>query len=256
MATNMIIDSSKLHISMITNELFVNLANVSCSSFNNSNIIVHLNKIDVKTNTHNNGLFSESWYECLEKKIIFADFLFKHMQYNDVLLVCDADVYCFNADNVFALKDYLHNQNLDMVGMADYFDQYYEDNPTERLKINCGFFLIRKTKNSKDFFNKILLHNFTSFQFGEQDIVNEIILKQNHGLNYRILCPTEYVMGCHLDRVISEANKNISILHTTCTHNLQEKQQQINKAIKHYGFSDIEWTNAQLTKKEVISYNV
>lgn len=127
------------------------MANVSCSSFNNKNIVIHLNNTEIQSSDSDNGLFSNSWYKCLANKIKFSALIFKHMQYNDVLLVCDADVYCFNADNVFSLKYYLQNYNLDMIGMPDYFDQYYQENPTERLKINCGFFLVRKTKILKTF---------------------------------------------------------------------------------------------------------
>lgn len=78
--------------------------------------------------------------------------------------------------------------------------------------------------------------------------MNEIILKQNHGLNYEILSPKEYVMGCHLDRALDKEH-TMTVLHTTCTHNLKEKQEQIDRVINYYNMEPIEWAGAQLTKK-------
>lgn len=249
----MSIYSSKLNVCIVYTNYFKQLAYAACSSYKNHNILVHFNKCNFDTHLINGNSFrTNAWYDSLNAKIAFSNSIFKKMDYDDVILVADADVLCLNSDRVFDLKDEI--KDLDMLSQTNHFEQYYEDVLSDRLMVNCGFMAVRKTERSEDFFDKILQYDFSEFYFAEQDIVNEVILRGDHGLKYKTISPTEYILGCYLDRILSMGNLNVSLIHTTCTHNLKEKKDQIDRILKECKLQKINWNNLKITKKEVLYY--
>ena len=249
---------NNLHVSIIYNDLFKNLANLCCSSFNHQNVIVHFNNTkDINTNK-NFGLFSDSWYACLEEKIIFANSVLKKIEENEILCISDCDVYCFDSNHFYSLINQIYHSNLDMLGMCNWYEQYYmrkgcnKDINNERLMINCGFFLLRKNHKTTKFLDRVLLYNFKDFEFGEQDIINEVLLREKHlDLKYDILPPDEYFLGCYLKRI----NKSkIKLIHTTCTQNIHEKQNQLNETFDILNIKKPDWNHIPLQNKQTIFY--
>ena len=247
------IDSSKLHVCMVYNDTFNSLAVASCNSYCHKNIIVHLKKLNIPEN-NNDTLWSADWYDSLREKVSFSNDVFKRMAYGDVICVSDADVYCLNSDNVYNLRKELIDNDLDMISLSDHFKQYYAIQLTDRLKINCGFIVMRKTARSESFFDKILSYNFKDFGFAEQDIVNEVILRQDHGLRYKTLSPTEYVLGCYLNRILSIRELKVSLIHTTCTSNVRDKQNQIDKLLQACNIEPVDWLNSTIYNEQVLHY--
>jgi hypothetical protein len=244
---------NRLHVSIVYNYLFKNLSNLCCSSLNHKNIIIHLNQINIKTNQKNSGLYSKSWYNCLEEKILFALFIIKQIQDDEIVCISDCDVYCFDPNHLFALTEQIYQNELDILGMTDLYDQYEKrNNSSERIKFNCGFFLARKTTRTLNFLKKILLYDFEKFKFGEQDIVNEILLKdKNLDLKYDILPPDEYLMGCYFNRLDKNKTK---LIHTTCTHNLIEKQDQLNRAFDIFEINKPNWKDVPFKNQQTLFY--
>lgn len=245
--------SSKLNVCIVYNNTFKGLASVACSSYKNDNILVHLNKINIP-DINGDTFFTKEWRDSLKQKIAFSNSIFHKMDYDDVLCVADADVYCLNSDRVYDLKKEIKDRDLDMLGQTNWFEQYYEEVLTDRLMINCGFFVMRKTKRSHDFFDKVLEYDFSKFDFAEQDIINEVILRGDHGLKYKTISPTEYILGCYLDRVIALGNLNVSLIHTTCTSNVDQKKQQIDRIVSESKSKKIDWNDTKIRKREVLYY--
>lgn len=244
---------NKLNVCVSYNDLFKDLAYISCSSYKNKNIVVHMNQTSIGI-VSGNTLGSTEWRDSLREKISFSNSIFTSMEYGEVICIADADVYCLNSDRVFELKKQIEDDDLDILGLTNWFEQYGDDNHPERLMINCGFFLLRKTERSKGFLNNVLSYNFRDFTFGEQDIINEIILRGDHGLKYKTVCPREFILGCYLDRVLSLGDVNISLIHTTCTENVRQKKAQLDNLMEKLGLEKINWNNPVNNKTEVIYY--
>jgi hypothetical protein len=249
----MSIYSSKLNVCIVYSNTFKELAGVTCSSYKNNNILVHLNKIKIP-DIDGDTFFTKEWRDSLKEKISFSNSIFHKMDYDDALCVADADVYCLNSDRIYDLRKEIKDRDLDMLGQTNWFEQYYEEVLTDRLMINCGFFVLRKTKRSHDFLDKVLDYDFSKFDFAEQDIINEVILRSDHGLKYKTISPTEYILGCYLDRVIALGDLNVSLIHTTCTSNVDQKKQQIDRIVSESKLKKVNWNNTKIHKREVLYY--
>ena len=240
---------SKLDVIITYNRLFRNMAYASCSTLKNENIFVHLNYVEISTK-NNSGFQSSSWYECLRKKICFAENMFRDFQENDVLCVADADIYYIQPDKIYDLKSYMQNSNIEFIGGTENLSDY----PTKKNqgKLNCGFFLIKKTNNTKSFFSDVLNYNFSDYDFGEQDIINNLVVKNK--INSEILSPIDFPMGCYIDWSTSQKKTPVYFMHSTCTANLKEKEKQIDDLINYYNLPKVKWFRTPLTKKEYALY--
>lgn len=246
---------SILNVIITYNKLFRGMAYASCSSLKNKNIFVHLNYVDVSTK-NNQGYKSSSWYQCLDKKIKFANKKFEEMEYGEILCVSDADVHYFDSDKVFEVKQYMKNKNLSLIGAS-------ENYPENTGYINCGLIFVQKNDETQNFFKRIIdlidenesLPNpkkgATGGNLDEQDIIN-IISKD---LRYELLSPIKFPMMCYIDHVIkTERKTDIALVHATCSYTLKEKEQKIDEIISRLDHEKVKRYRTPLTKKEYALY--
>lgn len=248
---------STLNIAITYNRLFRNMAYASCSSLkDNKRIFVHLNYVDISTKD-NEGFKSSSWYQCLNKKMLFADKKFDEMDYEEILCIADSDIYYFNSEKILQIKEYMETKNLSLIGASENYPQYTG-------YINCGFFFVKKNEQTKDFFKTIIKtisendklpepkKGANGGNIDEQDILNDI-LKKN--LNYEVLSPIEFPMGCYIDDVIrNKGTDQIALVHATCAANFQEKKEQLNRVLHLLNHKPIKWFRVPLEKKEIALY--
>lgn len=237
---------------------FENLTYNCVSSAKDKNIFVHLNLVDISSTQR--GFTTDSWYECLKKKMIFAKKIFDSISKDNILCVSDSDILYLDSERVVPhIKKIFKENKIDIVGMCDNFYDFFDQSTKHKL-LNCGYFFIQKNPNTLNFFDDLLEYDFRNFKFAEQQIINNIILvEQKNKIKYKLLSPFSYPMGCYINKILdhhekNQSDENIVLIHTTCTNNKKEKIEQIDKLIDHYKLPKLNWKNPELTKEEIVLY--
>jgi len=223
-----------MNVCISYDDKFEVLANLACSELIKANNIVHMNKI-IREFPSQDGFGSKKWYECIRAKIEFAQKIFDTIDEDDCLCVSDSDIYYINSKSIFDLEQYLQNHFLDFVFPKENLKHDIDD-------INCGFFVIRKSETTRDFFDIILSNNLYNFKYADQDLINNYIKKNN--IRYELLDPQSYVMGCYMNSVPSIVKEKLVLLHTTCATNFWEKIGQIVSFNHRFQLPLIKWIDS------------
>ena len=238
---------SNFHLVITYNKLFKDMAFCCLSSIKNKNFIIHFNYNQIDENI--SGFGSESWYKCIDKKNRFTAELFDSLENGEFLCVSDCDIFYFDSDHTYSLQDYMNQNNLHIIGLAEHGDIYPEGRFS--AMINGGFFIIKKTQRTQNFFKQILKEDIRQHKHADQNVINQILKTQN--INYELLDTSKYTSGCYVYHNLENSNK-IQLLHATCCENLEEKTRLINDILKHYNMPPLEKMNITISDKKIHFY--
>lgn len=238
---------SNFHLVITYNQLFKDLAFCCLSSIRNKDFIIHFNYNQIDENI--SGFGTESWYKCIDRKNHFTAELFDSLDDGEFLCVSDCDIFYFDSDHTYKLKEYMDENNLHILGLAEHGDVYPEGRFS--AKVNGGFFIIKKTQRTQSFFKQIVSKDIRLHKHADQNIINDILKNQN--INYEILDTSKYTAGCYVYHNLENSNK-IILLHATCCENLEEKTRLINDILRHYGMLSLEKMRIDISNRKIFFY--
>ena len=238
---------SDFHLAITYNKIFKGLALCCLSSIKNKNFLIHFNYN--QTDKNSAGFSSKSWYECIEKKAQFIAQLFDSLNDGDFLCVSDCDIFYFDSNHTYSLKKYMDKNNLHLLGLAEHGDAYPENKFS--AYVNGGFYIIKKTQRTKNFFKQIVSTDLSQYRYADQEIINEILKQTN--INYEILDTNKYTTGCYVYHKLENSNK-IKLLHATCCENLEEKTGLINRILQHYKLPNLQEMKIDISNKQICFY--
>ena len=108
---------------------------------------------------------------------------------------------------------------------------FQANNKNDYDKINSGFFYVKRTQNSMNFFSQAfkLVKLRKYIDFGDQDILNDLKSNQNFSSTLSFLCLDKYPNGLHNDywgkNILSIFSNNIQVMviHNNWIISLKEK---------------------------------
>jgi len=233
-----------MNVCISYDDKFETLANLACSELTKSNNIIHMNKI-INDKSYKDGFGSDTWYNSIRNKIEFSKKIFDSLENEQCVCVSDSDVYYINSQTIYDLESYMQINFLDFLFPLENLND-------QSRGINSGFFIVKKSEYTINFFNDILSENFTNFRYADQDIINNY-LKQAL-VKYDFLDPKCYVMACYMHSIADYIKENLVLLHATCANNFWEKIGQIVSFNSKFKLPLIKWLDNSIDNTKVKYY--
>jgi hypothetical protein len=235
-------NSKYIHICISYSESFSELCNLCCSSMYHDKIILHVNKFS--ENIAYAGFKSEAWDRAVKDKIVFLQKIMSSLENNACIGLVDADTQTFNTNKIFGLKQVFDDQNkgIEYIGMYENIDEKSDI-------VNTGFYLLKNNKINKEMINNVASANLKDYYYGDQDLINKIIKSKN--IKTLIMPSKEFTVAPHHGFVEKD---RLVFHHATCTYNLQQKKEQLNKVRQEMGLLPHNWSKNVARHKHMIMY--
>jgi hypothetical protein len=150
----------------------------------------------------------------------------------------DSDIQCFSPESLVKVWKMMVSSEYNYVGLTEsccgnpeglWFEPQGEDS-------NTGFILVKKNAETEKFLNEVLSKTFEEKFLGDQNAINESL--RHMKLKRALLNPCLFLHGC-----CGNPRKDIILHHSTCTHNAQQKMDQINWVRQQVGAEPVNWNN-------------
>jgi hypothetical protein len=151
----------------------------------NTFLELHVHHIDM-SNFTSFGFQTEAWYHAVHSKVKYvSDMLETRIEEQEFIILTDSDIQYLRPSEVIKLVQLCKHMNLDYFGM-DEGDGY---------SYNTGFYVVKNSKKTRDFFKHILhcLETEPYHEFGDQTVINREIL--NSDLKHEKIPIIYYVLG-------------------------------------------------------------